>query len=295
MDNDLRVVTHYERLYRLVKSWAEGHTQNLAIIGRGGIGKSHSYEILKMGMTIFRGRTSAIKIYETVKDAPDTPIVFDDIQALMKDADCRDLLKQICDRNPSRTVRWKTRAIGAGENSFQCTARVMIALNGIPKRDEDIRAILTRFDAIHFEPTKTEILGVMLKMAKDPKDVEIFASQPIMPNLRTLQLWEGWRSSPYIDPVEELLSMFEVSEDIKQMVTVLETAKKGEYIKAYEKVSGKPHEAAKKDWQRKSKTAQQLVDAKKTFTKKVVEHSTSVTKQTRNKTKQKQSMDIFDE
>lgn len=266
-------ITTYDRLERHVRSWAEGHVPFLAIIGRGGLGKTHSYESLDIPYHTFRGRTTAFTIFETVKSAPDRPIVFDDIQALLKDASCRDLLKQLCDTKPERVIRWSTNALNAADQSFTCTSKVLVVLNCLPKKDADVEAILDRFDVKEFDPTKSEILDVMRKVAIDPDDVDLFAELPIMPSLRTLKTYEGWKDSPYLNAVEELLSQCGVPDEIKLMMDVLKSTPRGKHIAEYQKLSGKSHAAAKKEWGRKHKIAEQLVDAQKTVKLKVTRKS----------------------
>ena len=94
-----RKIKTYEHLTRLYQSWGDGYLPSLAVVGRGGLGKSHQYEDMLRNAPhlLFKGRTSAISLYEGVKDCPHHPIVFDDIRTLMKDSSCLDLLKQLCD------------------------------------------------------------------------------------------------------------------------------------------------------------------------------------------------------
>ncbi|MCK4626649.1 MAG: ATP-binding protein [Phycisphaerae bacterium] len=258
----MREVTTYERLERHIDSWVTGEIPFLGIVGPPGTGKTHAYESLDGPRHVFRGRTSAITMFESISERPDDPIILDDIRKLLRDADCLDLLKQLCDTRRIRTVRWHTRALAEEDRQFVCSSKVLVVLNWVPKSDSDVEAILDRFDVIRFEPTKSEIIARMRLFAEDQRDVDIIANAPIMPSLRTLVHFQQWKAAPRLNEIEELYSECGMPENIRQMVEVLETTPKGQWIKAYQRLSGKKYEAAKRDWSRHYPVAQQLMDAR---------------------------------
>lgn len=258
-----RKIETYDHLARLYQSWADGYLPSLAVVGRGGLGKSFQYEGMLQGTPhlLFKGRTSAISLYESVKDCPNHPIVFDDIRALLKDSSCLDLLKQLCDSRPRRVIQWRTQALPPQDRQFTCTSNVLVILNWVPKDDADVEAILDRFDIVEFVPTKTQIISRMRQFAKCQQDVDIIANAAATPSLRTLKKFEAWKKSPLLDEAEELYSECGVGEDIRMMMDIMTSKPKREWIETYQRLTGKTTAAAKMDWTRKRQLAEQLLEA----------------------------------
>lgn len=257
-----RSVTSYERLDRFYRAWAYGEVPFLCVVGPPGVGKSHGYEMLNLDHHQFRGRTSAIQMYRDVLDAPDVAIVFDDIRALLKDANCLDLMKQLCDTRPQRLVKWNTQTslLDDNERQFYCTSSVLVILNWIPKNDADVEAIIDRFDCLYFNPTKHEILERMRLFAKSQQDVDRFAQLPIDPSLRDLKRYEQWKESKHIDETEELLSTCGIPDDLLKMVQLLDRRPPLQNkIKAFAELTGKSYNTAKMFWSRNRAKAERLI------------------------------------
>lgn len=256
-----RPVQTYDRLDRLYRAWSKGDVPFLAVVGRGGIGKTHGYESLEIPCHLFRGKTSPVQMYMDVMAAPAMPIVFDDIRRLMKDDDSIDLMKQICDSKPVRTIRWRTTThlIPADSRSFECSSSVLVVLNHVLSNDPDVEAIIDRFDAIEVVPTKAEIIARMRIFARCQDDVDTLEQLPIDPTLRHLKRFEQWKEADDLDEIEEVLSLCRIPQPLLQMMQILETTPTHQRIKAYQKLSGKPYDAARREWSRKSKMAQRLL------------------------------------
>ena len=174
-----RQITTYDHVSRLYRSWAGGHLPFLAVVGRSGTGKTHEYEDLLVAVShhLFRGRTSAITLYQEVKDRPNQAIVFDDVRELLRDSSCLDLMKQLCDTRPRRTIRWRTRGLLDQDRQFCCSSNVLVVMNWVPKKDPDVDAILDRFDVVEFAPTKKEIIARMRLFAQCQADVFLIANR----------------------------------------------------------------------------------------------------------------------
>lgn len=258
----MRQITTYERLDRHIKSWANGSLPYLCVTGKGGLGKTHAYETALGDRPhhLFRGRVSGFQMFTDVRQHPDWPIVFDDVRRLMTDPEAVDMMKQLAETKPHRTIRWKTNAITDGNKEFVCTGNVLVVLNSVPKNNADVEAILDRFDVIEFAPTKPEVIDQMRLFAADQADVDLLAGLPATPSLRTLIKFEQWKLSE-VNAEEELLAECGVSEDVVRVMNIMERFPKSEWIRNYQDLTGKNYEAAKRDWARKKGVAAQLLEA----------------------------------
>lgn len=257
-----RPIDTYERLGRHYQAWSKGDMQFLAVIGPPGLGKTYEYETLALTPCHeFRGKTSAVEMYRDAKDLPDAPIIFNDVRGLMRKNDCIDIMKQLCETKPRRTIRWKTNThlIPREERQFECTSNVLVVLNSVPKNDPDVEAILDRFDVVEFRPSKAEIIARMRTFAERQGDVDLMANLPVDPSLRDLDRFERWCRAEDINEIEELLSLCQIPSDIQLMMQVLETTPPRKRLAAYRQLSGKTYEAAKRAWTRKWRTAQRLI------------------------------------
>lgn len=259
----IRRVETYERFQRFIRSWANGSIPHAGTIGPPGTGKTSEYEAIlnETPHHLFRGRTSALVMYTTVKDAPGWPIIFDDIGGLLKDGPSIDFMKQIADSRPFRTIRWRTNALPESERSFVCTSPVLVVLNQVPN-DPDVHAVLDRLDVIEFAPTKSEIIAKMRSFARSQKDVDIIAEAAVIPSLRTLKHFEGWKKSE-LDEIEELYSECGVPASVQHIADIMERFPKQQWVKQYQAMTGKGREAAKREWSRKRHLAAQLLEARR--------------------------------
>ncbi|HOW73589.1 MAG TPA: hypothetical protein PKY77_23555 [Phycisphaerae bacterium] len=232
------------------------------MVGKGGLGKTHEYEQALEGGPYhqFRGRVSGFDMFLQVQEYPDWPIVFDDVKRLMVDPEAVDIMKQLAETTRERTIRWNTTALEDAQKEFVCTSRILVVLNALPTCNPDIEAILDRFDTIEFSPTKAEVIGRMRSFAENQADVDLIATLPVVPSLRTLVKYQDWKRSE-LDPVEELLAECGVSDEVVAIMSIMEHFPQRQWIKQYQTVTGKNYEAAKRDWTRKRATAAQLVEA----------------------------------
>lgn len=136
----MRKVTTYDRLHRHVLAWGDGEIQSLLVLGRAGTGKSHSFKEALAGKPhhLFSARKTPIQVYIELHDEPDSPVVFDDVSALLRDNNFLDMLKNLCETG-TRTIRWGTSTplLQGRANEFVCTAPVLIVLNRMPDENAE--------------------------------------------------------------------------------------------------------------------------------------------------------------
>lgn len=233
----IRKIDTYERLHRHFASWVDGEEPGLLVLGPAGTGKSFGYRTAlgNRPYHVFGGRQSPLHVYITLHDDPRRPVVLDDISALLRDDQFRDMLKGLCDTGP-RVIRWGTTTpkLQGRPTSFTCSCPVLIVLNTMPARDPDLEAILDRVDAIRFEPTKFEIIGRMRQLWPEDEDlIELLAELPAMPSLRTLDKARRWKRSAHLNLIEELLAECGVPEPVARLAQFMRRCPESEWCARY--------------------------------------------------------------
>jgi hypothetical protein len=234
---NLRRVETYDRFHRHIAAWADREIDSLMVVGEPGNGKSHAYQSALGNRTYHRfgGRQSPLHVYNTLCDLPHVPVVLDDISALLRDDNFRDMLKALCETG-DRVIRWGTTTskLDGRSTSFTCTAPVLIVLNKIPGRDPDVAAILDRCDAIEFTPTKLEVITRMREIFPDDGGlIELLAELPAMPSFRTLIKARAWERSTHLNLAQELLSECGVPPAVAQLAEIIATCPENEWCSRY--------------------------------------------------------------
>ncbi|GMU83705.1 MAG: hypothetical protein AMXMBFR47_35750 [Planctomycetota bacterium] len=255
----------YERFHRHLNAWVGGEIQHLLVVGPGGTGKSRSAHAILANRChhVFKGRQTPFFLYSQVCDHPDRPIVLDNIAALLRDAVCRDLMKQLTELG-ERVVRWDstTSKLDGRPTSFRCTAPVLIIANSIPDRDADLEAILDRVDAICFAPRKAEVIARMRELFPAEPDqnlITLIEELPVLPSLRTLVKARAWRDSSKLDLIEELYSECGVPEPIRILLEIMESAPAAEHCDRYVARTG----LTDRTFRRHRAIAEELIECRK--------------------------------
>jgi hypothetical protein len=258
----MREVTTYERLHRNMLAWVKRKILRLALFGPPGVGKSQAYKsVLSQPYHLFSGRQSPLYVYKALYDAPDLPVVLDDISELLGDPAFIDLLKSLLETG-ERVIRWgtSTSKLEGRHTSFVCTSPVLIVLNKLPKNDPDVDAILDRCDAIRFEPTKVEIIARMREIFPESVDlIDLIAELPALPSLRTLVHAREWQESEDLNVVEELLSECGESPEVTLLVQIMEAHPEHEWCDRFMAATGQTD----RSYRRHKAYAKQLLACRK--------------------------------
>lgn len=187
---------HLTILMRMV---VKGATNALFVAGRGGTGKTQTVETelakagLQDGNGYFKntGSASPIGIYSTLFDNKSGIVLFDDCDSALADQEGRNLIKAATDTKKVRKIAWNKKSSviipldqyeqalenADGDrpttkdggylypNSFEFTGRVIFISNlKLDKLDPD-GAIRTRGFIIEIDPTDSEMIDYMAKIA----------------------------------------------------------------------------------------------------------------------------------
>jgi hypothetical protein len=238
----MRLITTYERYHRHVQAWAEREIDCLFVLGKPGTGKSISYKTI-MGNRrhhLFSARKSPLQTYCDLYDAPNLPVVFDDISALLTDSNFIDMLKSLCETG-RKVIRWGTTTskLDNRTREFTCTSPVLIVLNRLPQKNPDVMAILDRCDGIQFEPNKREIIERMRVVFPDDGHlIDIMAELPVLPTLRTLVKARQWAQSKNLDLLEELFAECGVPEPVEALLAIMQAHPRADWCSHYQEATG---------------------------------------------------------
>lgn len=238
----MRVVTTYDRLHRHVRAWADREIECLLILGRPGTGKSHAFRDTLVGQPhhLFSARKTPIQVYIELHDAPDLPVVFDDVSALLRDNNFLDMLKNLCETG-KRTIRWGTNTslLDGRPHSFVFSGPVLIVLNHMPNDHPDVLAILDRCDGIEFDPPKPQVIARMRNIfPEDGALIDLLTELPVLPSLRTLVKARQWQQSKHLDWRAELVAECGVPEAVIMLLDIMRVSPECEWPKRYERATG---------------------------------------------------------
>jgi hypothetical protein len=258
--DDMRQVDTYERFHRHLAAWVDREMPCLLVQGPAGTGKSFGYRVAlgNRPYHVFGGRQTPLQVYLTLHDDPHRPVVLDDISALLRDDQFRDMLKGLCDTGP-RVVHWGTTTpkLRGRPTSITCTCPVLIVLNKMPARDPDLEAIRDRVDAIRFEPTKAEIINRMREIFPENEDlIDLLVELPAMPSLRTLVKARYWQKSKHLNLIEELLAECGVPAPVARLAQIMESFPEEQWLQQYVAATGG---LTDRSYRRHKRIAEQLI------------------------------------
>lgn len=236
------VVRDYKRFYSYMTGWSSRGIQSLLFFGMPGVGKSFTAKALLRGRPHhwFSAKQTPLEIYKRICDAPHIPIVFDDVAALLRDKTFLDLLKNLCERGTS-TLRWGTSTplLEGRPTSFRTTAKVLILLNSVPKKNEgDLAAVLDRCHNFDFRPDKSQVIAYMREyFPDDRKLIDILEQVAVIPTLRMLEKIRDWDLDDGIEEgvnlYEEVSAVFGLPEAVGTLIDIMEHFPEGEWCDRY--------------------------------------------------------------
>jgi len=139
------------------------------IKSRGGLGKTFLVENSLTDNITFKGHSTPLSIYIRLSKNPTKKVVFDDVDSLLSNKTNVALLKQICETNQIKTIRYDTTVKTSNEfpEEFKSQNKVIMLCNDIKRMGHNMKALLTRGIYVDFKPSNEEVLAVLREFAKD--------------------------------------------------------------------------------------------------------------------------------
>ena len=105
------LLTTYDDLSRTAIPFARGDIPLMILIGSPGVGKSKALQKACVGMPCLSvsGKKSPLDAYIDLHRHIDQPVIFDDVDTLLKDDDGKVLLRQLTETTSVKTVTWGSR------------------------------------------------------------------------------------------------------------------------------------------------------------------------------------------
>lgn len=155
------IIRTYAELSQYLKAFNKKSFNLLVIHSSGGTGKSRlTKELIKDSLN-FSGHSTPLATFLEIQKRPDSKIVFDDTDILLNNKIMVALLKQVCDTEDSKIVRYTstTKALDDKPQSFVSKNKVCLLLNDCKRVGHNIKALMTRGFYIHFMPSNAEIMA----------------------------------------------------------------------------------------------------------------------------------------
>lgn len=173
------LVRDYKTLCSYAKAFAEGHISLLIVKGEGGLGKTYTIQqvMKEQQHVMFNGHATPLSIYLRLFGHPTERVIFDDVDSLLANKVTVSILKQLCESNKIKTIRYdSTVRINkqAIPKEIRCTNNTCLLCNDMKKFGKNMKALLTRAVYLEFVPTKEEIMRQLSQFPELDKEVYSF-------------------------------------------------------------------------------------------------------------------------
>jgi hypothetical protein len=152
----------YAELAAYVHAFAAGHLHLLMLFGPPGVGKSRCVrQALNRRVGWISGQATPLGIYLEAYEHRHHPLVLDDVDGLYADRSGIQLLKALCQSEPTKTLSWHTATpiLRRREvpSQFATSSRVALIGNDWKTLNADVAALEDRGHVVVFEPTALEV------------------------------------------------------------------------------------------------------------------------------------------
>ena len=159
--NSIELAT-YAELEQFAKAFAAGHFNLLIIVGERGLQKSTTLgRALAEDVCWIQGSASPFAIYLKLYRYLNRPVVIDDVDRLYRSKDGINLLKCLCQTEPTKPVSWQSAAMRLDKEEvpreFETSSHVVIISNDWQTLNRNVAAVEDRGHTLRFAPTALEV------------------------------------------------------------------------------------------------------------------------------------------
>ncbi len=241
----------YAELRKYVNAFRRKYIGLLIIVSRAGLGKSSivEEELEIEAPLVLNSHITPLSFYtalaERVREEKDCLLVIDEAEMMFRDAKLRTMLKLLCDTRQEKTIKYMstTPLLKSLPKEIVTEAKVVMLVNSLTPKDEDIKAIMSRGHLISFEPSDAEILNYLSVSTwatdKEIKDfIRGYANISRSLSLRTyVKAVESKRS--HLDWEAEVVTELELDPRFLTIRRILKTTKsETEKVKEWERQTG---------------------------------------------------------
>ena len=198
-------IDRYQELSDFMGAFGTGGLNMLVICSRGGLGKTEEVRRTLNGHDVSHigGHVTPLKLYKLLHDGRDKPVVFDEIDELITNAQHVGLLKQLCETRDLKRIMWtstdpRAAEIDGGRGYFETESHVLMLCNSFSVLNANVGALRTRATVVHFTPSSKEILAKIKTFAADDEIIAFLEGfHEALPDfsLRTYRLLEDLKNA----------------------------------------------------------------------------------------------------
>lgn len=154
----------------------KGNCDLLIVMSKAGLGKTTELKKImgKDDYTYVNTHSTPLKTYLMLYEERDCPVIFDDIDSLLRNYIMVSMLKALADTSPIKEVFYNTtsKLLGSAPESFRTTSKVCILLNEFDVHNNTLKPIIDRGFFIEFVPSKEEVLNKIKEISKSQSIAE---------------------------------------------------------------------------------------------------------------------------
>jgi len=192
-------IKKYSELEKYISAFGKKQMNLVILVSRAGLGKTTMCEeiLMESSPLILNSHITPLKffqlVYERTQEEKDGLIIIDEAEIMFRNERLVTMLKILCDTKTERSIRYSSSSplLKDYPQEFTTQAKVMLLLNTLNPKDENIRAVMSRGHLINFSPPDTEILEYLRSWATDKEILNYignFAPFSKSLNLRTYVL-----------------------------------------------------------------------------------------------------------
>jgi hypothetical protein len=160
----------YKELQSYIEMFKKQKIDLLIIMSRGGLGKTTTLKntMGKDDYVYINTHSTPLRTFQLLHEKRDCPVIFDDIEHILKNHTFVSLLKALSDTSDIKNLHYSTtsKAIGNVPETFATTSNVCILVNEFSIKNPILAPLLDRGYYVEFNPTKEEVLKKIEEIEK---------------------------------------------------------------------------------------------------------------------------------